>query len=76
LLTTVSADHLTADVKQPVEDEQTGAQSFRYVRTGTNHYSLAFTYECIAASRHTPIDFRMCGWFGAIEEPNILTMQF
>ncbi len=24
-----------------------------YVRTGTNHYSFAFTYDCIAASRDT-----------------------
>ena len=45
------ADHLAADVKQLVEDETTGARSFRYVRTGTNHYSLAFTYDCIAWSR-------------------------
>ena len=44
------ADHLVADVKQLVEDEDTGARSFRYVRTGTNHYSFAFTYDCIAWS--------------------------
>lgn len=49
------AEHLAADVKQLVEDEDTGAKSFRYVRTGTDHYSLAFTYECIAASRYVPI---------------------
>ena len=45
------ATHLTCDVKQLVEDEDTGAQSYRYLRTGTNHYSLAFTYDCIAWSR-------------------------
>ena len=45
------AEHLAADVKQLVEDEDTGAQSFRYVRTGTNHFSLAFTYDCIAWAR-------------------------
>lgn len=45
------ADHLAADVKQLVEDEETGARAFRYVKTGTNHYSLAFTYDCIAATR-------------------------
>ena len=45
------AEHLAADVKQLVEDDQTGARSFRYVKTGTNHYSFAFTYDCIAWSR-------------------------
>jgi hypothetical protein len=45
------ASHLAADVKQLIENEETGAQSYRYVRTGTNHYSLAFTYDCIAWSR-------------------------
>ncbi len=38
-------------MKQLVEDEDTGAKSFRYVRTGTDHYSLAFTYDCVAWSR-------------------------
>ncbi len=27
----------------------TGAKSYRYIRTGTNHYSLAFTYDWIAS---------------------------
>ena len=45
------ASHLAADVKQLVEDEETGARSYRYVKTGTNHYSFAFTYDCIAWSR-------------------------
>ena len=47
------ASHLAADVKQLIEDEETGAQSYRYMRTGTNHYSLAFTYDCIAWSRES-----------------------
>jgi hypothetical protein len=47
------AEHLAADVKQLVEDEETGAKAFRYVRTATNHYSLAFTYDCVAWSRDT-----------------------
>ncbi len=38
-------------MKQLIEDEATGAQSYRYLRTGTNHYSLAFTYDCVAWSR-------------------------
>jgi hypothetical protein len=70
------AAHLVADVKQLVEDEQTGAQSYRYVRTGTDHYSLAFTYECIAASRHVPIDLRMYGWIGDSDWPSNRTMRF
>ena len=45
------ADHIAADAKQLVEDEQTGARSYRYIRTGTDHLSLAFTYDCIAWSR-------------------------
>ncbi len=47
------ADHMAADVKQLQEDEETGAQAFRYVRTGADHYSLAFTYDCIAWSRES-----------------------
>ena len=45
------ADHLAADAKRPVEDEQTGARSYRYIRTGVDHFSLAFTYDCIAWSQ-------------------------
>lgn len=45
------AEHLAADVKQLVEDEETGAKNYRYIRTATNHYSLAFTYDCVAWSR-------------------------
>ena len=48
------AEHMACDVKQLIEDQDTGAKSFRYVRTGTDHYSLAFTYDCIAWSRDTP----------------------
>lgn len=45
------ATHLANDAKRLVEDEETGAQSFRYVRTGPDHFSLAFTYDCLAALR-------------------------
>jgi hypothetical protein len=45
------AEHVASDVKQLVEDEDTGAKSYRYVRTGTNHFSLALTYDSIAWSR-------------------------
>ena len=54
------AQHLAADVKQLVEDEDTGAKSFRYVRTGTDHYSLAFTYDCIAWSRDSCMSPVVC----------------
>lgn len=27
------------------------SQAYRYVRTGTSHFSMAFTYDCIAAIR-------------------------
>jgi len=45
------ASHLANDVKRLEENEDTGAKNFRYVRTGTDHFSLAFTYECLAALR-------------------------
>ncbi len=48
------AKHMACDVKQLIEDQDTGAKSFRYVRTGTDHYSLAFTYDCIAWSNEPP----------------------
>ena len=56
------AEHLAADVKQLIEDEDTGAKSFRYVKTGTNHYSLAFTYDQIAATRDVYQDLSAFGW--------------
>jgi hypothetical protein len=46
------ATHIANDVKRLVENEETGAQEFRYIRTGVDHFSLAFTYENIAAERH------------------------
>ena len=45
------ATHVTNDAKKLEEDEETGAKSFRYVRTGPDHFSLAFTYDCLAALR-------------------------
>jgi hypothetical protein len=62
------ADHLAADVKQLKEDEETGAKSYRYVKTGTNHFSFAFTYDCIAWSRDTYIDPNQYGWFNYDED--------
>jgi hypothetical protein len=45
------AQHMAADAKILDEDEETGAQKFRYIRTGPDHFSLAFTYAWMAASR-------------------------
>jgi hypothetical protein len=51
------AEHLASDAKKLIEDEETGAKSYRYVRTGTNHYSLAFTYDWLASEQER----RTCG---------------
>jgi hypothetical protein len=45
------AEHLTHDAKRLEEDPNTGAQAYRYVKIGINHFSLAFTYECLAAMK-------------------------
>ena len=42
------ARHMGADAKVLDEDPETGAQKFRYVKTGENHFSMAFTYACLA----------------------------
>lgn len=46
------AQHMSADAKILDEDEETGAQKYRYIRTGPDHFSLAFTYAWMAASRY------------------------
>ncbi len=61
------AEHVAADVKQLVEDDKTGAQAYRYVKTATNHFSLAFTYDCIAWSRLSPGPVRF-EWIGAEDD--------
>jgi hypothetical protein len=48
------ASHLASDAKRLQEDPETGSQVFRYIRTGTDHFSLAFTYDCIAWAGETP----------------------
>ena len=45
------AQHMAANAKILDEDPDTGAQKYRYIRTGPDHYSLAFTYAWMAASR-------------------------
>jgi hypothetical protein len=46
------AKHMSADAKVLEENEETGAKRYRYVRTGIDHFSLAFTYAWLAASDH------------------------
>src|SRR3990172_8915357 len=43
------ARHMAADAKILEEDEETGAKRYKYVRTGEDHFSLAFTYAWMAA---------------------------
>ncbi|MGH9895353.1 MAG: hypothetical protein ACREA0_25890, partial [bacterium] len=45
------AKHMTADAKVLEEDEDTGAQRYRYVRTGEDHFSLAFTYAWLTSEK-------------------------
>jgi hypothetical protein len=42
------AEHMSADAKTLDEDEETGAQRYRYIKTGVNHFSFAFTYAWMA----------------------------
>jgi hypothetical protein len=59
------AAHLAADAKRLEEDPDTGSQVYRYLRTGTDHFSLAFTYDCIAWSGEPPggrQSLIMVGW--------------
>ena len=44
------ANHMAADAKVLEEDEATGIKKYRYVRTGENHFSMAFTYAWLARS--------------------------
>ena len=46
------AQHMAANAKILEEDGETGAQKYRYIRTGPDHFSLAFTYAWMAASRY------------------------
>ena len=43
------AEHMAADAKVLDEDEETGVKKYRYIKTGVNHFSLAFTYAWLAA---------------------------
>jgi len=49
---------ITADVDVLDEHEETGAKRYRYVRTGEDHFSLAFTYAWMAITNSFAADFR------------------
>ena len=42
------AKHMAADARMLKEDEETGIKKYHYVRTGEDHFSLAFTYAWLA----------------------------
>ena len=51
---------VSADAKVLDEDEETGAKRYRYIRTGADHFSLAFTYAWLAATerpRHGLLEY-------------------
>jgi Phage terminase large subunit (GpA) len=52
------ARHMASDAKVLEEDEETGAKRFKYVRTGADHYSLAFTYAWMAGLSARTCDAR------------------
>jgi hypothetical protein len=45
------AQHMVCLARVLEEGPDTGAKKYRYVRTGTNHFSMAFTYACLAETR-------------------------
>jgi len=47
------AQHMTCDAKVLDEDEETGVKKYRYIKTGENHFSLAFTYAWMASQANT-----------------------
>ena len=72
------AEHLASDAKKLIEDEETGSKTYKYIRTGTNHYSLAFTYDWIASENERtsycgPWDFGDTG--GTIMGESIRAMR-
>ncbi len=65
------ASHMSSDAKRLIEDEQTGSQVYRYIKTGTDHFSLAFTYDCIAWSNQTPASARSRMIVGVLTDEEI-----
>jgi hypothetical protein len=65
-LVNVFARHMAADAKILDEDEETGARRYRYIRTGEDHFSLAFTYAWMARLDGPTGTFRVSGQRRAI----------
>ncbi len=57
------AEHMANDAKRLREDQDTGAKSYRYIRTGVDHFSLAFTYDCLAALTEWHGSLEGFGWY-------------
>ena len=66
---------MASDAKRLIEDEETGSQVYRYIRTGTDHFSLAFTYDCIAWSNQTPAAARSSMIVGVLTDEEIADLD-
>jgi hypothetical protein len=42
---------MACDAKVLEENEETGAKKFKYLRTGENHFSMAFTYALMGLEK-------------------------
>lgn len=58
------ARHMAADAKVLDEDEDTGAKRYRYIRTGPDHFSLAFTYAWMGAT----VDAGLWAWLRSLKD--------
>jgi hypothetical protein len=48
------AKHMASDAKTLDEDPETGIKKYRYIKTGEDHFSLAYTYACLALDDIAP----------------------
>ena len=47
-LISVLSAHMAAIAKKLEENEDTGEQRYNYIRSGPDHFSMAFTYNVVA----------------------------
>ena len=66
------ARHVANNAKRLEEDEETGEQRYKYIRTGTDHFSLALTYDCLAATRDRSGETR----FGRVDMGRVIPWRF
>ena len=52
-VTRLDDDAARANAKILEENEETGSKKYKYIKTGINHYSFAFTYGVMAAESVT-----------------------